>query len=37
MDPNTRAFVLSTAAITSIAFTVFALNVIALILEYILY
>ncbi len=34
LDPNTHAFVLATAAITSIAFTVFALNLLALLLRY---
>ena len=34
LDPNTHAFVLATAAITSIAFTIFALNLLALLLHY---
>ena len=34
LDPNTHAFVLATAAITSIAFTIFALNLLALVLHY---
>lgn len=34
LDPNTHAFVLATAAITSIAFTIFALNLLALFLHY---
>jgi len=36
LDPNTHAFVLATAAITSIAFTVSALNVLAVILSHLL-
>jgi len=34
LDPNTHAFVLATAAITSVAFTIFALNLLALVLHY---
>jgi hypothetical protein len=37
LDPNTHTLVLSTAFMTSLAFTAFALNLIALILEHILY
>jgi hypothetical protein len=36
LDPNTHAFVLATAALTSIAFTVSALNVLAVILSHLL-
>ena len=34
LDPNTHAFVPATAAIPSIAFTIFALNLLALVLHY---
>jgi hypothetical protein len=34
LDPNTHAFVAATAAITSIAFTVSVLNVLAVILSH---
>ncbi len=34
LDPNTHAFVLATAAITSLAFTIFALNLLALVLQH---
>jgi len=37
LDPNTHAFVLGTALLTSITFTIFALNLIALILQRVLY
>jgi len=33
LDPNTHAFVLDTAALTSIALTIFALNLLALVLQ----
>lgn len=36
LDPNTHAFVLGTALLTSITFTIFALNLIALILQRVL-
>jgi hypothetical protein len=36
MDPNTQAFVYATALITSIAFTVSVLNVLAVILSHVL-
>jgi hypothetical protein len=36
MDPNTHAFVVATAAITSIAFTISVLNVLAVILSHLL-
>jgi hypothetical protein len=36
LDPNTHAFVLATAALTSIAFTVSVLNVLAVILSHLL-
>lgn len=36
LDPNTHAFVLGTALMTSVAFTIFALNLIALILSHVL-
>jgi hypothetical protein len=36
LDPNTHAFVLATAALTSIAFMVSAMNVLAVILSHIL-
>jgi hypothetical protein len=36
MDPNTHAFVLATALITSISFVVFALNLLALVLSHLL-
>ena len=36
MDPNTHAFVVATAAITSIAFTVSVLNVLAVILSHLM-
>jgi hypothetical protein len=36
MDPNTHAFVLCTALFTSITFTIFALNLLALILQRVL-
>ena len=34
LDPNTHAFVLATAALTSLAFTIFALNLLALVLQH---
>jgi hypothetical protein len=34
MDPNTHAFVLATAAITSIAFAISVMNVLAVILSH---
>ncbi len=34
INPNTRAFVLATAFMTSLAFAIFAMNVIALCLYY---
>jgi len=36
LDPNTHAFVLATAALTSIAFMVSVLNVLAVILSHLL-
>jgi hypothetical protein len=36
LDPNTRAFVLATAALTSISFAVFAMNLLALVLSHLL-
>jgi hypothetical protein len=36
LDPVTQAFVYATAAITSVAFTVSALNVLAVVLSHVL-
>jgi hypothetical protein len=36
MDPNTHSFVIATAFMTSVAFAIFALNLIALILQRVL-
>jgi len=36
LDPNTHAYVMATALMTSIAFAVFAMNLIALVLSYVL-
>jgi len=36
LDPNTHAFVLGTALLTSVTFTIFALNLIALVLQHVL-
>jgi hypothetical protein len=36
LDPNTHAFVVATAALTSVAFTISMLNVIAVILSHVL-
>jgi hypothetical protein len=36
LDPNTHAFLLATALITSIAFAVSAMNVLAIVLSHIL-
>jgi len=36
LDPNTHAYVLATALLTSITFAVFATNLIALILSHVL-
>jgi hypothetical protein len=36
LDPQTQAFVQATAAITSIAFTVSVLNVLAVVLSHVL-
>jgi hypothetical protein len=36
LDPNTHAFVVATAAITSVAFTISTLNVLAVILSHLL-
>jgi hypothetical protein len=36
LDPNTHAYVVATAFFTSIAFTLFALNLLALILQRVL-
>jgi hypothetical protein len=36
LDPNTRAFVVATAALTSVAFTISTLNVLAVILSHLL-
>jgi hypothetical protein len=35
LDPNTHALVVATAFLTSVAFVIFALNVIALVLEHV--
>jgi hypothetical protein len=35
LDPNTHAFVLATAFITSVTFAIFACNLLALVLEHI--
>ena len=34
LDPNTHSFVIATAFMTSVAFAIFALNVIALVLQH---
>jgi hypothetical protein len=34
LDPNTHAFVAATAGLTSIAFAIFAMNVLVLVLTY---
>jgi hypothetical protein len=34
MDPNTHSFVIATAFMTSVAFAIFALNLIALVLQH---
>jgi hypothetical protein len=36
LDPNTHAFVLATAALTSICFAVSAMNVLAVVLSHVL-
>jgi len=36
LDPNTHAYVMATALMTSIAFAVFAMNLLALVLQYVL-
>jgi hypothetical protein len=36
LDPNTHAFVVATAALTSVAFTISALNVLAVVLSHII-
>jgi hypothetical protein len=36
LDPNTHSFVIATAFMTSVAFAIFALNLIALILQRVL-
>jgi len=36
LDPNTHAYVMATALMTSIAFAVFAMNLLALVLSYVL-
>jgi hypothetical protein len=36
LDPNTRAFVMATAALTSITFAVSVMNVLAVILSHLL-
>ena len=36
LDPNTHAFVMATAAVTSICFMISALNVLAVILSHVL-
>jgi hypothetical protein len=36
LDPNTHAFVLATAALTSIAFAISAMNVLAVVLSHVL-
>jgi hypothetical protein len=36
MDPNTHALVVSTAFMTAVSFTIFALNLIALVLQHVL-
>jgi hypothetical protein len=35
LDPNTHTFVLATALMTSVAFAILALNVIALVLQHV--
>jgi hypothetical protein len=37
LDPNTHAFVVATAAITAVTFTIFAMNLLAIVLSHILY
>jgi hypothetical protein len=37
LDPNTHAFVAATAAVTSIAFMVSAMNVLAVVLSHVLH
>ncbi|MDX6410997.1 MAG: hypothetical protein QOE91_513 [Gaiellaceae bacterium] len=34
LDPNTHSFVIATAFMTSVAFAIFALNLIALVLQH---
>jgi hypothetical protein len=34
LDPNTHAYVVATAFFTSLAFAIFAMNVLALVLQY---
>jgi hypothetical protein len=36
LDPNTHAFVLATAFLTSVTFMIFALNLLALVLQRVL-
>jgi hypothetical protein len=36
LDPNTHAFVLATAALTSIAFAISTMNVLAVVLSHVL-
>jgi hypothetical protein len=36
LDPNTHAFVLATAFVTSITFAIFAMNLLALVLSHLL-
>ena len=36
LDPNTHAFVLATAALTSISFAISAMNVLAVVLSHVL-
>ena len=35
LDPNTHAYVLATALMTSVAFAIFAMNLLALLLSYV--
>ena len=37
LDPNTHAMVLWTAFLTSVAFAIFAMNLIALVLQHLFY
>jgi hypothetical protein len=37
LDPNTHAFVIATAAVTSVTFTISAMNVLAVVLSHVLH